>query len=129
MDSDYDYADTAFADLGREVMAGRLQLAKVYGQEEPPAAEDELEWETRHFTLFDSARICHFDDFVGGEPQGDRGLIDLATISSVDKVAGMPTFVLKSSNKVYLFKLEGAPDEERMRAWTDAIALALSAGA
>ena len=47
VDSDYDYDDSAFTGLGLEILAGRLRLAKVYGQEEAPPAEDELEWEVR----------------------------------------------------------------------------------
>ena len=51
VDSDYDYDDSAFVDLGEELLSGPLKLAKVYGQEEPPAAENELEWELRYFML------------------------------------------------------------------------------
>jgi len=52
VDSDYDYDDSAFVDLGAELLSGQLKLAKVYGQEEPPAAEGELEWELRYFLLY-----------------------------------------------------------------------------
>ena len=33
VDSDYDYDDSAFVDLGAELLSGQLKLAKVYGQE------------------------------------------------------------------------------------------------
>jgi len=102
-----------------------LKLAKVYGQEEPPAAEDELEWETRYFVLFDTRKICHFDDMQDGVPVGDRGLIDLGSIKSVEKVLGVPTFVMKSANKVYLFKLD-PHDEVMMRTWIGAISVELN---
>lgn len=36
VDSDYDYEDSAFEELGNELLAGKLTSAKVYGQEEPP---------------------------------------------------------------------------------------------
>ena len=52
--------------LGVELLSGTLRLAKVYGQEEPPAAEDELEWEVRYFVLYDSRRIVHHDDILDG---------------------------------------------------------------
>ena len=125
VDSDYDYDDSAFANLGLELLAGRLKLAKVYGQEEPPAAEDELEWEVRYFVLYDAGRICHYDDMVDGLPTGDRGLINLATIHSVEKVLGVPTFVMKGENKVYLFKLV-PHDEVMMRTWIAAISQELA---
>ena len=70
--------------MGNELLAGKLKLAKVYGQEEPPAAEDELEWEVRYFVLYDSGRVLHFDDMADGLPVGDRGLIDLAAIKAVE---------------------------------------------
>jgi len=126
VDSDYDYDESAFADLGLELLAGKLKLAKVYGQEEPPAAEDELEWELRYFVLFDNGRMCHFDEMQDGLPVGDRGLIDLKSIKSVEKVLGVPTFVMKCTGKVYLFKLE-PHDEVMMRTWIAAISQELAA--
>ena len=126
VDSDYDYADSAFEGLGNALLSGALQLAKVYGQEEPPVAEDELEWETRHFTVFDSGRVCHFDDFVEGAPVGDRGLIDLVTVAGCEKVAGVDTFVCKGANKVYMFKLDGELDEEQMRTWVNTLGRAIT---
>merc|ERR1719230_1271687 len=111
VDSDYDYEESAFESTGAELLAGKLKLAKVYGQEEPPAAEEELEWEVRYFVLYDSGRIVHYDDMQDGLPVGDRGLIDLSAISAVEKVLGVPTFVVKGAGKgvkgkVYLFKVE-----------------------
>ncbi len=51
--------------------------------------------------------MVHFDGMQNGEPVGDRGLIDLDNIQSVEKVLGVPTFVMKGYiKKVYLFKLE-----------------------
>ena len=126
VDSDYDNDEDAFYDLRDEVLSGRLKFAKVYGQEEPPAAEDELEWETRYFVLYDTGKMCHFDDMRNGEPVGDRGLIDLDTIKTVEKVLGVPTFVMKGDKKVYLFKLE-PHDEVKMRNWIGAITVELSA--
>ena len=126
VDSDYDNDEDAFYDLGDEILSGRLKLAKVYGQEEPPAAEDELEWETRYFVLYDTGKMCHFDGMQNGEPVGDRGLIDLDTIKTVEKVLGVPTFVMKGDKKVYLFKLE-PHDEVKMRNWIGAITVELSA--
>ena len=126
VDSDYDNDEDAFYDLGNEILSGRLKLAKVYGQEEPPAAEDELEWETRYFVLYDTGKMCHFDGMQNGEPVGDRGLIDLDTIKTVEKVLGVPTFVMKGDKKVYLFKLE-PHDEVKMRNWIGAITVELSA--
>jgi len=125
VDSDYDYDDGDFESLGAELLAGRLKLAKVYGQEEPPAAEDELEWELRYFVLFESRRIVHYDDMADGLPVGDRGLIDLGTISAVEKVLGVPTFVMKGQGKVYLFKLD-PHDEVMMRTWIGAISQELA---
>ena len=125
VDSDYDNDEDAFADLGLELLSGSLKLAKVYGQEEPPAAEDELEWETRYFVLYDTRKMCHYDGMQNGEPVGDRGLIDLETIQSVEKVLGVPTFVMKGYKKVYLFKLE-PHDEVMMRTWIGAISVELS---
>eukprot|EP00326_Haptolina_ericina_P014790 CAMPEP_0181195996 /NCGR_PEP_ID=MMETSP1096-20121128/15203_1 /TAXON_ID=156174 ORGANISM="Chrysochromulina ericina, Strain CCMP281" /NCGR_SAMPLE_ID=MMETSP1096 /ASSEMBLY_ACC=CAM_ASM_000453 /LENGTH=347 /DNA_ID=CAMNT_0023285673 /DNA_START=81 /DNA_END=1124 /DNA_ORIENTATION=+ len=125
IDSDYDYDDTAFSGLGKEVQSGKLKLAKVYGQDEPPAAEDELEWETRYFVLFDSHRLCHFDDLVDSAPLGDRGLVYLSNIKAVEKVAGVSTFVMKGDNKVYMFKLD-PHDEAKMRSWIAAIQQELS---
>ena len=126
VDSDYDNDEDAFADLGLELLSGRLKLAKVHGQEEPPAAEDELEWETRYFVLYDTRKMCHFDGMQNGEPVGDWGLIDLDTIKTVEKVLGVPTFVMKGDKKVYLFKLE-PHDEVKMRNWIGAITVELSA--
>ena len=125
VDSDYDYEDSAFEAPGSELLAGRLKLAKVYGQEEPPAAEDELEWEVRYFVLYDSGRIVHYDDMADGIPEGDRGLIDLSSIRAVEKVLGVPTFVMKGTSKVYLFKLE-PHDEVMMRTWIGAISQELA---
>lgn len=125
VDSDYDNDEDAFYDLGLELLSGRLKVAKVYGQEEPPAAEDELEWETRYFVLYDTRKMCHFDGMQNGEPVGDRGLIDLENIQSVEKVLGVPTFVMKGYKKVYLFKLE-PHDEVMMRTWIGAISVELS---
>jgi len=120
VDSDYDYGDDAFSRLGNELLAGKLKLAKVYGQEEPPAAEDELEWEVRYFVLYDSRRIIHHDDMLDGLPVGERGLIDLNNVSAIEKVLGVNTFVMKGAGKVYLFKLE-PHDEVMMRTWIGAI--------
>ena len=124
VDSDYEYGDLAFAQLGVELLAGELELAKVYGHEEQPAAEDELEWECRYFVLFDSGKICHFDELKDGLPVGDRGMIHLHKIKSVEKVLGNDTFVLKADNQVYLFKLP-EHDEVTMRMWISAISQAL----
>ena len=55
---------TAFARASS--LSGKLKLAKVYGQEEPPAAEEELEWEVRYFVLYDSGRVVHYDEMVDG---------------------------------------------------------------
>jgi len=125
VDSDYDYDDEEFSSPGLELLAGKLKLAKVYGQEEPPAAEDDLEWELRYFVLYDSGRMCHFDDIVNGLPVGDRGMIELAQIKSVEKVLAANTFVMKGANKVYLLKLE-PHDEVMMRTWIAAISQELA---
>ena len=61
-----------------------------------------------------------------GLPVGDRGLILLDRIKSVEKVLALPTFVMKAENKVYLFRLSN-PDEVMMRAWIDAISKQLGA--
>ena len=124
VDSDYDYNDDEFRELGQELMQGRLKLAKVYGQEEPPAAEDQLEWETRYFVLYDERKMVHYDDMQDGLPFGDRGLIDLVEIKSVEKVLGVNTFVMKGDKKVYLLKLE-PHDEVTMRTWIGAISVEL----
>ena len=126
VDSDYDNDEDAFADLGLELLSGSLKLAKVYGQEEPPTAKDELEWETRYVVLYDTRKMCLYDGMQNGEPVGDRGLIDLETIQSVEKVLGVPTFVMKGYKKVYLFKLE-PHDEVLMHTWIGAISVELSA--
>ena len=126
VDSDYDFDESAFSGLGRELLAGQLKLAKVYGQEEPPAAEDELEWEVRYFVLHENGKMCHYDEMADGLPQGDRGLIDLATITGVEKCLHVPTFVMKGANKVYLFKLE-PHDEVMMRTWISSISQELNA--
>lgn len=120
VDSDYDYDDFDFQGLGVELLAGELELAKVYGQEDPPAAEDELEWECRYFILYDKGKICHFDALEDGLPVGDRGIIELKRIKTVEKVLALPTFVMKGDNKVYLFRLPN-PDEVMMRTWIAAI--------
>lgn len=125
VDSDYDYEEASFEDLGAELLAGKLKLAKVYGQDEPPVAEDELEWEVRYFVLYNSGNVVHYDDMLDGVPTGDRGLIDLSTIKSIDKVLGVPTFVMKGESKVYLFKLE-PHDEVMMRTWIAAISQELA---
>ena len=128
VDSDYDYAESAFEAPGNELLAGKLKLAKVYGQEEPPAAEDELEWEVRYFVLYDTQRIVHYDDIHDGIPDGDRGLIDLASISAVKvvkKASGAPTFVMTGKEKVYLLKLE-PHDEVMYRTWIGAISQELT---
>ena len=57
---------------------------------QPPVAETELEWEVRYFVLFDTYRLCHFDDLQDGVPIGDRGLVYLANVRSVEKVRGLP---------------------------------------
>ena len=126
VDSDYDNDEDAFADLGLELLSGSLKLAKVYGQEEPPTAKDELEWETRYVVLYDTRKMCLYDGMQNGEPVGDWGLIDLDTIKTVEKVLGVPTFVMKGDKKVYLFKLE-PHDEVKMRNWIGAITVELSA--
>lgn len=125
VDSDYDYEDSSFENLGNELLAGKLKSAKVYGQEEPPAAEDELDWEVRYFVLYDSGRVLHYDDLEDGLPVGDRGLIDLSSISAVEKVLNVPTFVVKGAGKVYLFKVE-PHDEVMMRTWIGAISQELA---
>lgn len=125
VDSDYDHGDEHFSDLGLELLSGRLTIAKVYGQEEPPANEDELEWESRYCVLYDSKKLCHYDDLEDGLPVGDRGLVDLDKIKAVEKVLGVDTFVMKSHDKVYLLKL--APhDEAMMRTWITAINVELA---
>lgn len=120
VDSDYDYDDSAFVGMGAELLSGSLKLAKVYGQEEPPAAEEELEWETRYFILYASQRMVHYDGLDGGQPAGDRGLVVLDQMKAVEKVLGVDTFVIKGDNKVYLLKLE-PHDEALMRTWIAAI--------
>ena len=81
--------------------------------------------QVRYFVLYDSGRICHYDDMEDGLPVGDRGLIDLSAIRTVEKVLGVPTFVMKGASKVYLFKLE-PHDEVMMRTWIGAISQQLS---
>ena len=76
--------------------------------------------QVRYFVLYDSGTICHYDDMEGGLPVGDKGLIDLKTIRSVEKVVNVPTFVMKGSGKVYLLKIE-PHDEVMMRTWIGAI--------
>ena len=49
-------------------------------------------------------------------PVGDRGIIYLKNITTVEKVLASPTFVMKGANKVYLFRLP-SPDEVMMRTW------------
>ena len=77
--------------------------------------------------LYDSAKLCHYDAMRDGLPQGDRGMIDLATIHAVEKVLGVPTFVMKGTDKVYLFKLvPHDADEVIMRQWIAAISQELA---
>jgi len=125
VDSDYDYDDSAFVGLGAELLSGKLKLAKVYGQEEPPAAEGELEWELRYFLLYQGKKMVHYDAIENGAPVGDRGLVLMENMHSVEKVLGVDTFVLKGDNKVYLLKLE-PHDEALMRTWISAISEQLS---
>lgn len=120
VDSDYDYDDSAFVGLGTELLSGKMRLAKVYGQEEPPAAEHELEWESRFFVLYDGRRMCHYDGIANGQPEGDRGMVLMENMKAVEKVLGVDTFVIKGDNKVYLLKLE-PHDEAMMRTWIAAI--------
>jgi hypothetical protein len=125
VDSDYDYDESAFQGLGEELLANYLTLAKVYGQDEPPADEASLEWETRYFVLHDNGCLCHYDQMEDGLPKGDRGLVELASISAVEKVLNVNTFVMKAGNKVYLCKVE-PHDEVVMRTWIAAISQQLS---
>ena len=68
----------------------------------------------------------HYDDLQDGVPVGDRGLIDLNAISSIDKVLEpSTTFVLKGQSKVYLFKCE-PHDVVMMRTWISAISQELA---
>tara|TARA_B110001452_G_scaffold61875_1_gene48612 strand:- start:1446 stop:2588 length:1143 start_codon:yes stop_codon:yes gene_type:complete len=120
VDSDYDYDDSAFSGVGTELLSGKMRLAKVYGQEEPPAAESELEWESRFFVLYDGRRMCHYDGIANGQPVGDRGMVLMDNMKAVEKVLGVDTFVIKGDNKVYLLKLE-PHDEAMMRTWIAAI--------
>jgi hypothetical protein len=120
VDSDYDFDDGLFGEMGEELLSGHLKLAKVYGQEQPPAAEDELEWEARYFVLHNSKKLVHYDGLQDGAPVGDRGLVMLDAIKSVEKVVGVDTFVMIGENKVYMFKLE-PHDEPGMRTWISAI--------
>ena len=75
--------------------------------------------------LYDSGKICHFDALENGLPVGDRGIIYLNRIKSVEKVLALPTFVMKADGKVYLFRLPN-PDEVMMRTWIAAISQELN---
>ena len=72
--------------------------------------------------------MCHFDSIEDGLPTGDRGMIELDKIKSVEKVLALPTFVMKGENKVYLFRLPN-PDEVMMRTWIAAISQELGTAA
>ena len=65
----------ASSNVQAELLSGKLMLAKVYGQEEPPAAEAELEWELRYFLLYQGRKMVHYDSIENGVPVGDRGLV------------------------------------------------------
>ena len=45
--------------------------------------------------------MVHYDSIENGEPSGDRGLILMENMHSVEKVLGVDTFVLKGDNKVH----------------------------
>ena len=120
VDSDYDVDDGAFANLGRELLSGPLKIAKVYGQDEPPAQEDELEWEVRYCILHDGGVFCHYDALQDGAPVGDRGMVRLSTLRTVEKVVGVDTFVIKGASKVYMLKLV-PHDDALMRTWISAL--------
>lgn len=126
VDSDYDIDDGEFTSLGDVLLEGKLKMAKVYGQEDPPAAEHELQWETRHFVLH-SKTMCHYDDMDGGLPVGEKGMVDLSKIKRIEKVKapGNTTFVMKGEQKVYLLKVE-PHDEVMMRTWIGAISQELA---
>ena len=49
--------------------------------------------------------MVHYDGIENGEPSGDRGLVLMENMHSVEKVLGVDTFVLKGDNKVYLLKM------------------------
>ena len=51
--------------------------------------------------------------------------VPAAAIKAVEKVLGVPTFVMKGEMKVYLFKLE-PHDEVMMRTWIGAISQELA---
>ena len=64
--------------------------------------------------------MVHYDGIENGEPSGDRGLVLMENMRSVEKVLGVDTFVLKGDNKVYLLKIE-PHDEALMRTWIAAM--------
>ena len=117
VDSDYDVDDGAFANLGRELLSGPLKIAKVYGQDEPPA---QGEWEVRYCILHDGGVFCHYDALQDGAPVGDRGMVRLSTLRTVEKVVGVDTFVIKGASKVYMLKLV-PHDDALMRTWISAL--------
>ena len=55
--------------------------------------------QVRYFILYSSKKLCHYDGLEGGVPVGDRGLVLLDSIKSVEKVVGVDTFVMKGENK------------------------------
>lgn len=120
IDSDYNFRLEHFATLGSTICSGQLKLAKVYGQESPPAAEEELEWEVRHFVLHDNQRLVHYDGLHDGVAVGDRGLVCLEGVKAVEKVVGVNTFVMRGENKIHMLKLV-PHDEAAMNRWIVAL--------
>ena len=88
VDSDYDVDDGAFANLGRELLSGPLKIAKVYGQDEPPAQEDELEWDSEEYTDVEAiilaellkANTCVHRLDLARNQIGDPGAVALANM-------------------------------------------------
>ena len=64
--------------------------------------------------------MVHYDGIENGVPSGDRGLVLMENMHSVEKVLDVDTFVLKGDNKVYLLKIE-PHDEALMRTWIAAM--------
>ena len=80
----------------------------------------------RYFVLYDGKKMCHYDGMQNGQPVGDRGMVLMENMKTVEKVLGVDTFVVKGDNKVYLLKLE-PHDEVMMRTWIGAISQELGA--
>ena len=80
----------------------------------------------RHFVLYE-AHLVHVDELREGRPFGDRGLVRLSTIRSVEKLAGRTTFVMKAEGKVYMFKVQ-PHDEATLQGWVTALTQALQRG-